>query len=120
MKHHQLITFFTISFGLLTLSYFPGEMPSQAVNQPAGATLLDSCKCKHANCIKNMITQKESLKTGYENLAKSWEPKWLDPSGKPKSTIDLEKEYATPKERVNVLSVIKSQMDVLNSQIRTT
>jgi hypothetical protein len=65
-----------------------------------------------------MITQKESLKEGYENLAKLWESKWLDPSGKPKLTVDVEKEYADQKMRLNVLSVIASQMEVLASQVR--
>jgi hypothetical protein len=65
-----------------------------------------------------MITQKESLKEGYENLAKLWESKWLDPSGKPKLTVDVEKEYADQKMRLQVLGVIASQMEVLASQVR--
>ena len=117
MKHQQMVILFAMAFGLLTLSNSLRELPSQAANKPA-ALQNERCKCKHATCIENLITQKESLKEGYENLVKLWESKWLDPSGKPKMTVDVEKDYADQKMILQVLGVIASQMEVIASQVR--
>src|SRR5215813_14874677 len=110
MRHQHRVLCFSIAFALLSLSIPKLGGRSWPLDNPLLAPQKENCKkCKYAKCIENLIAQKESLKEGYETLAKNWEQKWVDASGKPRLTVDLQKDYPGQ----NLVSIISSQMELL-------
>lgn len=85
-----------------------------AISPPARASTEDCIQCKHVDCIKGLIKQKQAMAAGYDALAHTWDP-LVKVEGAPADVVNFET-IVDPAERTSFYRDLLDNLDTIARQ----